>query len=138
MSRVQEKISEISQYLDELEDILPQDFGGYKNNLEKKAACERYVEKIVEAMTDLAFFVIKQKKFRKPEDDADAFAILCEQKIIDDRLASNLKSAKGMKNIISHQYGKIDDLIVFEAITHHLPNDAREFLKRVQPERKSR
>lgn len=128
MTRITDKIREIGEFLDELESIIPASLEEYKSSIEKKAACERYVEKIVEAVTDLAFLVIKEKRFRIPEDDADAFNILMENKIIDDALATKMKNAKGMKNIISHQYGKIDDEIVFEAISEELNKDAEIFV----------
>ena len=41
-----------------------------------------------------------------------------------------------MRNIISHQYGKIDDEIVFAAITQELDDDAREFIKIIKKETK--
>lgn len=128
MTRIQDKINEINQFLEELNIILPSSLEEYKSSLEKKAACERYVEKIVEAATDLAFLIIKDKKLRIPEDDTDAFNILSENNIIDNELAAKLKNAKGMKNIISHQYGKIDDEIVFEAIKEELGKDVRKFV----------
>ncbi len=128
MKRIADKISELSRFLDELESIAPSTLEEYKSSIEKRAACERYVEKIVEAMTDLAFLIIKDKKLRIPQDDADAFSILQESKMIDDRLAANLKEAKGMRNILSHQYGEIDDEIVFDAITKELAKDVKEFV----------
>lgn len=128
MTRIEDKINEINQFLEELESLVPSSLEEYKSSIEKKAACERYVEKIVEAVTDLAFLVVKDKKLRIPEDDIDAFNILLENKIIDNDLASKLKNAKGMRNIISHQYGKVDDEIVFEAITEELDKDVREFI----------
>ena len=132
MTRMNDKINEISQFLEELGSIIPSNFEEYKSSIEKKAACERYIEKIVEAVTDLAFLVIKNKKLRIPEDDIDAFNILLENKIIDNDLAAKLKNAKGMRNIISHQYGKIDDEIVFEAITEELGKDIPKFIERVK------
>jgi len=132
MTRINDKINEISQFLEELETIIPSSFEDYKSSMVKKAACERYVEKIVEAVTDLAFLVIKEKKLRLPEDDIDAFNILLENKIIDNGLASKLKNAKGMRNIISHQYGKIDDEIVFEAIKGELDRDIKEFIEQIE------
>ena len=128
MSRITDKIEEISGFLEELKSIMPSGFEEYKSSIEKKAACERYVEKIVEAATDLAFLVIKNKKLNIPEDDIDAFNILLENKIIDSDLSAKLKNAKGMRNIISHQYGKIDDGIVFEAITQELEKDIKKFI----------
>lgn len=131
MTRINDKISEIHKYLDELGSIAPSTFEEYKSSIEKKAACERYVEKIVEALTDLAFLIIKSKKFRIPEDDIDAFNILLENKIIDSDLADRLKNAKGMRNVISHQYGKVDDEIVFTAITEEIDKDIKDFLERI-------
>ena len=36
-----------------------------------------------------------------------------------------------MRNIIAHEYGKIDDNLVFEAITQELILDIEEFLESV-------
>lgn len=132
MKRIKDKISEINEFLDQLKEIVPTSFDEYESNIEKKAACERYVEKIVEAVTDLAFLIIKNKKLKLPEDDIDAFNILLENKIIDNALATKLKDAKGMRNILAHQYGKIDDRIIFESISEELERDTREFIEKVR------
>lgn len=88
--------------------------------------------KIIEAIVDLAFLVIKEKGFRTPEEDKEAFDILAEEKIISEQLAQKLKEAKGMRNIIAHEYGRVDDRIVFESITEELVRDAKEFLKNIR------
>lgn len=132
MTRITDKTREIGRYLAELNGMVPSSLEEYKSDIIKKAACERYVEKIVEAVTDLAFLVIKYKKLKIPEDDIDAFNILFENKLIGSSLAAKLRNAKGMKNIISHQYGNIDDEIVFEAITEELGRDARAFVESVK------
>ena len=132
MARITDKINEINEFLDELKKIAPSSLDEYKSNIEKKAACERYVEKIVEAVTDLAFLIIKNKKLKIPEDDIDAFNILLGNKIINDDLATKLKNAKGIKNIILHQYVKINDDIVFKSISEELEKNVREFINNVE------
>ena len=131
MKRITGKMQEIGGFLDELEAIAPSSFDKYKSSIEKRAACERYVEKVVESVTDLAFLVIKYRKFRIPEDDTDAFNILLENKLIDGSLAAKMKDAKGMRNIIAHQYGHIDDELVFNSI-NELQKDVREFIERIK------
>ena len=126
--RINDKIIQIKVYFKEFKTIIPDTFADYKNNIEKKAACERYIEKIIEASTDLAFLVIKLKKFRIPDDDADAFNILFENKIISKELCSKLKKAKGMRNILVHQYGKIDDELIFDSMKKELIKDINEFI----------
>ncbi len=132
--RIKGKISEIGKFLGELKEIAPKSLDEYRSNIEKKAACERYVEKIVEAVTDLAFLMIKFKKFEMPEDDVDAFNILLNNNVIDNSLSTKLKNAKGMRNLIAHEYGKIDDEIVFDSIAEELERDAREFIKIISGE----
>lgn len=132
MTRIKDKITQINEFLDHLKEIVPSSFDEYESSIEKKAACERYVEKVVEAVTDLAFLVIKNKKLKIPEDDVDAFNILLDNKIVSSDLADKLKKAKGMRNIISHQYGEVDDKIVFESITQELDNDVRVFIRGIE------
>ena len=132
MKRVDEKIKEISNWMEELGEIAPSNFEEYGSNKEKKAACERYVEKIIEAVTDVAFLVIKERRWRMPNDDNDAFIVLKENKLISEDLANKLKGAKGMRNILAHQYGEVNDQIVFEAITENLEDDVNDFIKSIK------
>ena len=126
--RINDKIKEIEIYLSELLEIIPNSFEEYKE-IKTKAACERYFEKIIEAVVDLAFLIIKEKRFKIPEDDKQAFDILSNEKIISQELAEKLKDAKGMRNLIAHEYGDIDDELVFESITTELEKDVGEFIK---------
>lgn len=57
---------------------------------------------------------------------------LAESELISRGLSTKLKEAKGMRNIISHQYGSVDDEIVFESITSELSKDVLEGIKYVK------
>ena len=130
--RYREKIKEIQNFLEELHDMLPFSLEEYCSNLKTKAACERYFEKIVEATVDLAFLIIKNNLLPVPEDDKQAFDILTDKNIITTELAERLKDAKGMRNVLIHQYGVIDDEKVFHAVKEELEKDILEFLKAVE------
>ena len=79
----------------------------------------------------LSFLIIKEKGLKIPEDDKKSFEILNEENIIPKKLTNKLKDAKGMRNIIAHDYGSVDDEIVFESITSELIKDVKEFLEEV-------
>jgi len=113
-------------------EMVPNTLKEYESNKIVRAACERYFEKVVESVTDLAFIVITLKKFRVPDDDIDSFRILEENGIIDDELYNRLKDAKGMRNFIAHQYGQINDKLVYEAIIEELEKDVKKFIEIVQ------
>src|SRR3989344_1085250 len=114
-NRIKDKIEQIEQFIQELSEIKPMDFEEYLADFGKKAACERYGEKIPQAFIDLALLIIKYKKL-PPE------------------LSKNLQDAKSMRNFIAHEYGRIDDSIVFEAVDHELERDAEEFINSIKEE----
>jgi len=127
-SRIHEKIEEIEEYVADLEEIKTDSFEEYLENKEKKAACERYAEKIIEAAVDLAFLVVSEKNLKTPMDDLSSFSALADENTISLELSTRLRQAKGMRNIIAHEYGKVDDKIVFEAIKEELINDVNLFI----------
>ena len=130
--RISNKIMEIEKFLEELESVLPQDLEEYKKDFKIKDICERRFEKIVEAVVDLAFFVIKKKELKSPDDDKHVFKILEDSNIISSNLSKKLQDAKCMRNVIAHEYGRIDDELVFEAVTEQIIGDVREFIKCVK------
>ena len=134
--RIYEKIKEVHIFLEELEEIIPSTFDEYYNDLKSKAACERYFEKIIEAVVDLSFMIIKDKGLRIPEDEKQSFDILEKSGLISKVLSDRLQKAKGMRNILVHEYGSIDDSIVFEAIHEKLRRDIEEFLESMEKMKK--
>jgi len=129
--RIKDKLREIERYLAELSEIVPRSIEEYLE-IKTKAACERYFEVIVEAVIDIAFLIIKDRHLKIPEDDKQAFDILASEKIISAELSQKLKEAKGMRNLIAHEYGKIDDELVFESITQELERDSRQFVQAIK------
>ena len=126
--RINDKINQIELFLEELFPMVPETFEDYKQDLGSKAACERYFEKIIEACVDLAFLIIRENKFKMPEDDESSFIILFQNNIISEELSKKLRDAKSMRNIIVHEYGEIDDEKVFNSIKEELENDVNEFI----------
>lgn len=130
--RINDKIEEIELYISELIDILPSTLDEYAKNKLVKAACERYFEKIIESITDLSFIIIAINKLELPQDDIDAFRILFDNKIIKEKLYNKLKDAKGMRNILAHQYGSVNDKVVFTSVKYELEDDVEAFLNAVK------
>jgi len=115
-------------YLAELSQIKPHSFVEYKQ-LKTKAACERYFEKIVESAVDLTFLLLKERHLAIPEEDKEAFDMLALEGIIPREVAEHLKDAKGMRNLITHSYGGVDDETVYNSIVNELERDVNEFIK---------
>lgn len=132
--RIEDKIVQVEKYLNELLSFKPSNLEEFKNNMEKKAACERYIEKIAEALIDLAVLIIRFGKFESPEDDDKSFQILSKNNIIDSKLAVKLSDLKGMRNRLAHRYEEIDDDLIFKAIDKEIEKDIEEFLTKIKNE----
>jgi len=138
MSLINDKIKEVEKYLLELEEVIPENLDKYLRNLEKRLACERAFEKIIESVIDLCFIFIKEKNFKMPECDEDVFNILFQEKVISEVLSKKLQDAKGMRNFIIHQYEKVDDELVFEAIQKEIFDDVNYFINQIEQELKTK
>jgi len=132
MNRIKDKVNELKDLIKELESIMPHNFKEYKNDLKEKAACERYFEKMVECITDTCFLIIRYKKLGIPEDDKSAYDLLYKNEIITKQLCINLREAKGMRNILIHEYGKVDDELVFNTITFEIIKDSKQFINQLE------
>ena len=88
--RITDKIIEVERYLEELESTLPINFENYKNNWKIKDIFERHFEKIIEAIVDLTFLMIKIKKYQPPKGDQEAIQLLADEGIINESLSKSL------------------------------------------------
>ena len=91
---------------------------------------ERYLYLGVQAAIDLAEATLAYKNFRKPSTLSDAFYILNEENIIDSALTERLANMTGFRNVIAHDYEKINYDIVFDVL-HNRTQDIEAFLSAV-------
>jgi len=129
--RIDDKIKDIDKALEELTSLFPIEYDNYMGDFKIRAICEHYFEKIIEAVVDIAFLIIRGAELDIPDDDKGAFFVLSKNKIISDDLARKFKAAKGMRNVIAHEYGKIDDEKVYYSVSEELCDDVEEFIKEI-------
>lgn len=129
--RADNKIKQIETFLEELSKFIPPTLEEYILDLGAKAICERYFEKIAEAIADLALLFIKENNLQIPETEKETFDVLAISNVIPYELAKKLSNVKGMRNFISHQYGEINDELVFHAVKEELTNDVNTFLEAI-------
>lgn len=98
----------------------------YKNNPEnlknytKQDSIILNIQRACEASIDLAMHVVSEKKLGIPQNSRDAFEVLFENKIIDEKLMNNLKPMVGFRNIAVHDYQTVNLDIVKEIIEKHI------------------
>jgi len=96
------------------EDYLKQD--AISINLQR--ACEQCI--------DLANHTIKARKLGLPKDSRESFRLLATGKIIPHELAKRLEGMVGFRNILVHEYQRMDIGLMIRVIEQHL-DDLVEF-----------
>ncbi len=129
-NRIEEKLTKIQGYVEQLELILPETFEEYEKDEKTKFASERLFELSCENLLDVCFMIVSEKGKEKPLDNKDAIQKIVGLKVISKELGEKLKSLIGLRNLLVHQYGKIDEEIVFEHFKTELP-DLTEFIESV-------
>ncbi|MGB6340804.1 MAG: DUF86 domain-containing protein [Candidatus Aminicenantaceae bacterium] len=127
--RVLSRIDELDGYLKELDIIMPTDFRAYKV-IEKKRSCERLLQIAIEAIINICALMVTGLRLGIPSEEDDIFDKLEQSKIITPAMKETLKRMKGFRNILVHEYGHIDDDLVYGILKNNI-KDFRAFKKEI-------
>lgn len=127
--RLLAKMDVLDGYLKELREILPSSFEGYKK-IEKRRACERLLQVSIECVIDICGLVVTGLRLGLPAEEDDLFEKLEQAGIISSSRKESLKKMKAFRNILVHDYGHIDDMIVYEVLQNNL-NDFEIFKREI-------
>ena len=86
----------------------------------KQDAIALNLQRACEQAIDLANYVIKTKKLGLPKESKESFRILAKEKIVPENLAANLEKMVGFRNVLVHEYQKLDLKLMTEVIENHL------------------
>ena len=122
-----EKLDEYLGYLSEIQKVSKKQFVGDYHYF---GLAERYLQLSIEIILDIGKLIIISERLRKPEDNQDIFAILAGQKIISGKLFQELSGIAGFRNILVHDYEKINRAIVHQKLKENLSN-FKDFKKEI-------
>jgi uncharacterized protein YutE (UPF0331/DUF86 family) len=106
------KLSELDEYYQQIKEFETISVADYAGSWKAQRIVERTLQMMIESCVDIAGHIISDQGFRIPKNYADTFSVLHENSILVDRLHLSLKKMAQFRNIIVHQYDKIDSEIV--------------------------
>ena len=83
---------------------------------------ERYLQLAIETVLDVGNMLIVSLDLRKPSDRQEIVEILEEAKIVSSMLATRLAGIAGFRNLLVHEYVKIDRKKVYEILKNRIPD----------------
>ena len=125
---LENKISAVLKYLRILENFKKYSKEEILKDINLTGALERYLYLAVQASIDLADASISYKSFRKPASLKESFEILQEEGIIQVELKDRLIKMVGFRNVIAHDYEKVDYDIVYDILQNQL-KDIKNFVE---------
>jgi len=123
--KVSEKLDNLREYVKYLEGYSTFTIEDLKSDHTLRGAVERYLHLSAECVIDIAEMMISELGLRKPEEYKESIDILGEAGIIPADFAYYFSPVAGFRNILVHEYAKID----MEEVHRHLQKDLADFEK---------
>jgi len=127
--RVLAKLDELDGYVRDLRTIAPQDLTAYRQ-IEKKRACERLLQIAIECIIDISNLLVSGLRLGLPAEEDDLFEKLEQAGLFSSQMKETARRMKGFRNILVHEYGTVNDTIVYQAVTTEL-GDFAEFKREI-------
>ncbi len=128
--RIFAKLDEMTGYVEELKEMLPEE-EEYLQNLIKRRACEKTIEVAIESLIDVAAIIVSAERFGLPANEESIMDMLVEKNVLGKELGERLKDMKGFRNILIHRYAHVDNGLVYQNLTDYL-DDFYEFRKAIE------
>ncbi|SFE96827.1 DUF86 domain-containing protein [Nitrosomonas sp. Nm166] len=77
------------------------------------------LQRAAELTIDIANHLIKVRKLGLPRDSRESFSLLEQAGLIDTEMMRKLQGMVGFRNILVHEYQKMDMNIMVQVIEHH-------------------
>lgn len=92
------------------------------NIILKQDAIILNIQRACEAAISIAMHIVAEEGLGLPQYSREAFELLANHKIIDEKLSKKLQAMVGFRNIAIHDYQKLDLSILKNIIEHNLIN----------------
>jgi len=83
-----------------------------------RTAAERDLQLAIQAAIGVAVHILAEDSTGTPEEYGSAFLAIADLGVIDPELATRLKSAAGLRDVLVHDYLAVDSLLVWDGIEH--------------------
>jgi uncharacterized protein YutE (UPF0331/DUF86 family) len=124
------KLTQLDTYLAQIREFSKISIAAYKSDWKMQRIVERTLQMLIELCIDIANHIISDEGLRLPSGYADTFTVLMEKKVINRNLFKTMDKMAKFRNVVVHQYEKIDPAIVV-SILHQNLKDFENYKKAI-------
>jgi uncharacterized protein YutE (UPF0331/DUF86 family) len=125
-SLILRKIAALDEYVGQIKEYESLSGKEYAANWKIQRIVERTLQMMIETCLDISSHIISHEKLPVPETYADMFRILVRNGILSDLQLGALEKMAKFRNIVVHDYEKIDADILIGILKNNL-NDFEKF-----------
>ena len=120
--KILEKIQRLDEYLSYLHQLKNEvkSEKSFIENFQYYGSAERYLQLSCQVIIDTMNLVIIEEGLEKPESGQEVVSFLFYKGIISENLFSRLKGVVGFRNILVHEYGRIDKKKIYKYLKERL------------------
>ena len=119
------KLADLDQYLAQVSEYRGITIDEYRRDWKVQRIVERTLQMAIEVCVDVATHVIADRGLRVPATYAEAFDVLGEGGLLDPGLRAEMVRMAGFRNVLVHEYTRVDPEIVIRILEGHLDDLAR-------------
>lgn len=124
-SLIRRKLADLEQYLGQLAEYRDITIDDYRRDWKTQRIVERTLQIAIEACVDVAEHVIADRRLRVPATYAETFEILGDAGLLDAALRDAMVRMAGFRNVIVHEYARVDSAIVVDVLRNRLADFMR-------------
>lgn len=110
------RLAILETYLGQLAPYRGLDVESYRVDWKTQRIVERTLHLAIETCMDVADHIVADRRLRVPETGAESFEILAEAGLLPPPLGASLASMVGFRNILVHDYARVDPAIVVRVL----------------------
>jgi uncharacterized protein YutE (UPF0331/DUF86 family) len=114
------KLAELELYTRQLSEYRTLSPEQYAEDWKTQRIVERTLQMAIETCADVANHVIADRSLDVPSTYAEAFEVLIRAGLLDDDLGAVMIRMTGFRNVVVHEYARIDAEIVVRILRDHL------------------
>ncbi len=115
------RFEKLREYLKILKEIQKVSRSQFLKDYHVHGLAERYLQLAIECLLDIGSMLIVQYDFPKPSTKQEIISILEDQKVLPSDFTHRLAGIAGFRNILIHDYVKIDRARVYDYLQKNLP-----------------
>ena len=119
------KLADLDQYLGQVSEYRDITIDQYRGDWKTQRIVERTLQMAIELCVDIANHIIADRGLRVPATYSEAFDVLGEAGLLDAARRDVMIRMSKFRNVIVHDYARVDPTIVVQILREHLEDFTR-------------